>query len=146
MKLYQSSALLSSLSRRAYLYFLLQLPGQPVGLYLKIIMSLKIHPELGLDSKVAVEAQLSIGSNRTPSMDDRVDAPGINADVPGQAILADSHRTDAPLTIDTDAALALPFSAKSLQMVCRWNAKGIEAGRCVQRGQFAHGNPLNIGR
>jgi len=42
--------------------------------------------------------------------------------------------------------LALPFSARGLQMVSRWSAKGIQAGRSIQRGQFAHDNPVNIGR
>jgi hypothetical protein len=74
-----------------YLYFLLQLPGQTVRLYLKIIMGLKIHPELGLDSKVAARAQSRIGSNGALSMNVRVDPPGIDSDVLGQEVLADSH-------------------------------------------------------
>ena len=45
------------LSRRMYLYFVFQLPGQTVGLHLKIIMGLKVHPELRLDSKIASEPQ-----------------------------------------------------------------------------------------
>jgi hypothetical protein len=74
-----------------YLYFLLQPPGQSVGLYLKIVMSLKIHPELGLNAEVAAKTQGRIGSNGALSMSDRVDPPGIDSDVLGQEIPADSH-------------------------------------------------------
>jgi len=117
-----------------YLYFLLQLPGQSVGLYLEIIMksSLRISP-----GRITGIFSSMVGSSLLLVIIDDFDIICISL-MP--------IKTYAPPVIDADAVLAIPFSARGLQMVSRWSAKGIQAGRSIQRGQFAYDNPLNIGR
>lgn len=55
-------------------------------------MRLKIEPELRFHVEKTPEPEGGIGRDAAPAMDNFIDAPGGDANILGQPILADSHR------------------------------------------------------
>ena len=69
-----------------------QLVAQVLALRLQVVARLEVHPERVCCTKVAGEAQRSVGSYGALAQDDLVDAAGVHVDVLGQPVLAHAQR------------------------------------------------------